>query len=104
MKGKIGCIAQAQLFEIFEPKLLRTTVVATILSACAYAAAFGTLQVTVTQAVPGLPDMAETRTKMEPLIKANKGLENNLQASIRILKNLKPRIRNSKTTSKDGQN
>ncbi|RLS54476.1 MAG: MFS transporter [Planctomycetota bacterium] len=74
-RKKSGALRRPSFFEIFEPKLLRTTVVATILSACAYAAAFGTLQVTVTQAVPGLPDMAETRAKMEPLIKANKGLE-----------------------------
>src|SRR5262249_50264152 len=61
--------------ELFAPDLLRTTLVATALSACAYAAAFGTLQVTVSQGVPGLPDLKEARDKMAPFVKANKGLE-----------------------------
>src|SRR5262249_47989954 len=49
-----GTLKRPSFGEIFTPQLFRTTVVATILSACAYAAAFGTLQVTVTQGVPGL--------------------------------------------------
>src|SRR4029079_7470172 len=61
--------------EIFAPALRRTTVVATVLSACAYAAAFGTLQVTVTQGVPGLPDLAEARGQMRPLVQANETLQ-----------------------------
>jgi MFS family permease len=60
--------------EIFAPSLLRTTLVTTALSACAYAAAFGTLQVTVAQGVPGLPDLAEARGRMAPLAEANKSL------------------------------
>jgi hypothetical protein len=48
--------------------------VATILSACAYAAAFGTLQVTVAQGVPGLPDLAEVRARLLPYHKANQAL------------------------------
>jgi hypothetical protein len=57
--------------ELFAPALLRTTLVGTILSACAYAAAFGTLQVTVAQGVPGLPDLQQARDQMLPLTKAN---------------------------------
>jgi hypothetical protein len=37
------------------------TLETTILSACAYGAAFGTLQVTVAQGVTGLPDLADAR-------------------------------------------
>jgi hypothetical protein len=65
--------------ELFAPGLLRTTLVTTALSACAYAAAFGTLQVTVSQGVPGLPDLAEARARMAPLIKANAALEKELK-------------------------
>ncbi len=70
-RKKSGTLRRPSFFEIFAPGLRKTTIVATILSACAYAAAFGTLQVTVSQAIPGLPDMAETRAKMGPLAKFN---------------------------------
>src|SRR5262249_33503503 len=66
--------------ELFAPALIRTTVVATVLSACAYAAAFGTLQVTVAQGVPGLPDLAPVRAQMTPLVQANQALQKELAA------------------------
>src|SRR5262249_47201822 len=74
-----GTLKRPRFAEIFAPSLLRTTLVATALSACAYAAAFGTLQVTVTQGVPGLPDLADARAQMLPYIKANQGLDEELQ-------------------------
>lgn len=77
-RKRAGTLRRPSFGEIFAPSLLRTTLVATILSACAYAAAFGTLQVTVTQGVPGLADLKPAREKMEPLIKANKGIEKQL--------------------------
>ena len=43
--------------ELFSPELRRTTIVTTILSACGYAAAFGALQMTPLQIVPGTPEM-----------------------------------------------
>jgi hypothetical protein len=73
-RKRAGTLKRPRLAEIFAPGLLRTTLVTTILSACAYAAAFGTLQVTVTQGVPGLPDLAETRAKLGPINKANEAL------------------------------
>ncbi len=79
-RKRAGTLKRPRFGEIFAPGLLRTTLVATILSACAYAAAFGTLQVTVTQGVPGLPDLAEARAQMVPFIKANQALEKELQA------------------------
>src|SRR5262249_53504127 len=78
-RKRAGTLKRPKFGEIFAPGLLRTTLVATVLSACAYAAAFGTLQVTVTQGVPGLPDLAEARAQMMPLIKANQGLQKELQ-------------------------
>jgi MFS family permease len=74
-----GTLRRPSFAGLFAPQFLRTTLVTTILSACAYAAAFGTLQVTVTQGVPGLPDLAETRAKMAPFIKANQALEEELR-------------------------
>ncbi|MSR30507.1 MAG: MFS transporter [Gemmataceae bacterium] len=78
-RKRAGTLKRASFFEIFTPALFRTTVVTTILSACAYAAAFGTLQVTVTQGVPGLPDLKDARLKMEEKTKANKGLEKQMK-------------------------
>jgi MFS family permease len=73
-RKRAGTLRRPRLAEIFAPGLLRTTLVTTILSACAYAAAFGTLQVTVTQGVPGLADLAEARGKLGPINKANEAL------------------------------
>ncbi len=79
-RKRAGTLKRPRFSELFTPGLLRTTLVATALSACAYAAAFGTLQVTVTQGVPGLPDLADARAQMMPYIKANQALEKELQA------------------------
>jgi MFS family permease len=74
-RKQAGTLRRPQLRELFAPGLLRTTLVATILSACAYAAAFGTLQVTVAGGVPGLPQLAEARAQMQPISKANEELQ-----------------------------
>lgn len=81
-RKRAGTLKRPRFAEVFAPGLLRTTLVATILSACAYAAAFGTLQVTVTAGVPGLPipELAEARKKMLPLVKANEKLALELPA------------------------
>src|SRR5712692_1463685 len=79
-RKRAGTLKRASFREIFAPGLLRTTWVATTLSACAYAAAFGTLQVTVTQGVPGLPDLEEARAEMLPYIRENQVLGKDLQA------------------------
>ena len=79
-RKRAGTLKRPSLGEIFAPSLLRTTVVATALTAFAYAAAFGTLQVTVAQGVPGLPDLADARARMEPINLANKVLGKEVQA------------------------
>ena len=68
-----GTLGRPSFKELFSPALARTTIVATLLSACAYAAAFGTLQATVTQGVPCLPveRLDEPRKEMGKLTKAN---------------------------------
>jgi MFS family permease len=78
-RKRAGTLKRPRFGELFAPGLLRTSLVATILSACAYAAAFGTLQVTVTQGVPGLPDLADARARMMPYNKANQALQKELK-------------------------
>jgi MFS family permease len=73
-RKRAGTLKRPRFAELFAPGLRRTTVVATVLSACAYGAAFGTLQVNVAQGVPGLPDLAGARAKILPYTKANQAL------------------------------
>jgi MFS family permease len=79
-RKRAGTLKRPKFRELFAPGLLRTTWVTTVLSACAYAAAFGTLQVTVAQGVPGLPDLEGARAEMRPYITANQVLQKELQA------------------------
>jgi MFS family permease len=79
-RKRSGTLKRPSFAEIFAPGLLRTTLVVTALSACAYAAAFGTLQVTVSQGVPGLPDLKDARARMAPFVEENKALAKELKA------------------------
>ncbi len=80
-RKRAGTLRRPRFSELFAPALLRTTLVGTILSACAYAAAFGTLQVTVAQGVPGLPlpDLAEARAHVKPFSDANQEIQKKLK-------------------------
>jgi MFS family permease len=78
-RKRAGTLKRPRFRELIAPGLLRTTLTATILSACAYAAAFGTLQVTVAQGVSGLPDLADVRAKVLPYTKANQALEKQMK-------------------------
>lgn len=60
-KKAAGTLRRPAFGELFAPGLIRTTLVSTLLSACGYAAAFGALQLTPAQIVPGLPEFAEKR-------------------------------------------
>jgi MFS family permease len=60
-KKKTGTLRRPRFAELFAPGLRRTTIVATALSACGYAAAFGALQLTPLQMVPGLPSIKSQR-------------------------------------------
>jgi MFS family permease len=68
-KKRSGTLKRPHFAELFAPGLIRTTLVTTVLSACAYAAAFGALQLTPSQVVPGLREFAENRQALEPLRK-----------------------------------
>lgn len=55
-KKRAGTLKRPGLGEIFRPELRRTTVVTTIMMACAFAAAFGAIQ-QMPRIVPGLPEV-----------------------------------------------
>jgi MFS family permease len=78
-RKRAGTLKRPSFAEIFAPSLSRTTLVGTVLSACAYAAAFGTLQVTVAQGVPGLPDLREAGQQVLSLIDKNRALTKEMQ-------------------------
>ena len=63
-KKAAGTLRRPRFAELFAPDLLRTTLVSTALSACAYAAAFGALQITPAQIVPGLPEFTQQRAEV----------------------------------------
>lgn len=62
-----GTLKRPSFGELFSPQLRRATLVTAALSACAYAAAFGALQITTRSVVPGLPELGESRTALQPL-------------------------------------
>lgn len=68
-RKRAGTLRRPRFAELFTPALRRTTIVTAILSACAYAAAFGALQMTPTQVVPGLGTLADERAALQPLRK-----------------------------------
>src|SRR3954471_12902375 len=66
-RRRAGTLRRPSIFELFSPQLRRTTLVTAALSACAYGAAFGALQLTPTRIVPGLSTVAEPRNNLRPL-------------------------------------
>ena len=66
-KRASGTLQRPSFGAIFAPELRRATLVTAALSACAYAAAFGALQLTPLRVAPGLPELAEQRKALKPL-------------------------------------
>ncbi|MDB6153908.1 MAG: nanT 3 [Chthoniobacteraceae bacterium] len=62
-----GTLKRPSFGALFSPELRRVTLVTAALSACAYAAAFGALQITTRSIVPGLPELAQERKELKPL-------------------------------------
>jgi MFS family permease len=77
-KRRAGTLRRPSLMELFSPQLRRVTLVTAALSACAYGAAFGALQLTPTRIVPGLPMLAEQRKALKPLQDEAKALNQQL--------------------------
>jgi len=65
-----GTLKRPRFGELFAPALRRTTLVTTVVSACGYAAAFGALQLTPPQIVPGVPAVATQAADFDAKIKA----------------------------------
>jgi MFS family permease len=75
-KKRDGTLRRPGFGELFSPMLRKTTIVTTILSACGYAAAFGAIQMTPLQIVPGLPEIAAKKGAAEKgLAEAKANLE-----------------------------
>jgi MFS family permease len=62
-----GTLKRPSFAALFAPELRRVTLVAAALSACAYAAAFGALQITPRSVVPGLKELAPQQQGLAPL-------------------------------------
>jgi hypothetical protein len=75
-----GTLKRPSFGELFAPELRRVTLVTALLSACAYAAAFGALQLTPLRVAPGLPELAEQRAALRPLQVEATQLNTNLLA------------------------
>ena len=64
-KKAAGTLRRPSLAALFAPDLRRTTIVTTIMFACAYGAAFGAIQ-QVQQIVPGLPEVRQMTQGLPP--------------------------------------
>lgn len=82
-RKRAGTLRRPSFGELFAPGLVRTTLVTTALSACAYAGAFGALQLTPAQVVPGLPGAAEHQKSLAPLRKEANELNEQLNKTAR---------------------
>ncbi|HJZ59307.1 MAG TPA: MFS transporter, partial [Gemmataceae bacterium] len=63
-RKRAGTLRRPRFAELFAPELRRTTIVTALLSACAYAAAFGALQLTPPVISTGLPDLAGRQAEL----------------------------------------
>jgi len=64
-KKAAGTLGRPSIAALFSPQLRRTTIVTTIMFACAYGAAFGAIQ-QVQQIVPGLPEVRQMTQGLPP--------------------------------------
>jgi len=79
-RRQAGTLKRPSFGELFAPELRRVTLVTALLSACAYAAAFGALQLTPLRIAPGLPELAEQQKALAPLRAEAAQLNTNLLA------------------------
>jgi MFS family permease len=76
-----GSLKRPSFGALFSPELRRVTLLTAALSACAYGIAFGALQVTVSRAAPGLPELSAQAKALAPLRKEGEALNRQLNAS-----------------------
>jgi len=82
-KRRTGTLKRPSLLQLFSPELRRVTLVSAALSACAYGAAFGALQLTPTRIVPGLPTLADQRKGLKPLQEEAMALNKQLNQQVK---------------------
>ena len=75
-----GTLKRPSFVALFAPDLRRVTLITAALSACAYAAAFGALQITTRSVVPGLPELSDARKDLKPLRAEAENLNKQLDA------------------------
>ncbi len=80
-KRASGTLKRPSFGELFSPELRRVTILTAALSACAYAIAFGALQVTVARVAPGLPKLSAQAKQLAPLRKEGESLNRQLNAT-----------------------
>ena len=80
-KRQAGTLIRPSFAALFSPELRRTTLVTTILFACAYGAAFGAIQLVPTQIVPGLPELREVQKPLPELRKQMAALQAKLKTA-----------------------
>lgn len=68
-KKDSGTLKRPSFGELFQPALIRTTVITTLIFACSYGAAFGAIQ-QIPQIVAGLPEVRAASTKATEDLKA----------------------------------
>ncbi len=73
-----GTLRRPSFAQLFAPELRRVTLVTAGLSACAYAVAFGALQLTPLRIAPGLPELKDQRAALKPLQEQAKELNGKL--------------------------
>ncbi len=81
-RRQAGTLQRPSFRELFSPALRRATWVTALLSACAYGAAFGALQLTPLRVAPGLPDLAPQRAALKPLTAEAASLNQQLTAAL----------------------
>jgi MFS family permease len=75
-----GTLRRPSFGELFSPSLRRVTLVTAGLSACAYGAAFGALQLTPRSIAAGVPDLVNQRNDLAPLLKEATALNGQINA------------------------
>lgn len=81
-KKAAGKLRRPSFAELFQPKYARTTIVSTLLMACAYGAAFGAIQ-HIPRIVPGLPEV-QALVKEQPTPQKGKEVQAELVSSVQF--------------------
>lgn len=79
-RAKSGDLRRPSFAGLFSPELRRVTIVTAILSACAYGIAFGALQVTVSTAATGRPDVVAKAKELTELRAKGKASAESMKA------------------------